>query len=67
MCPDCRWLRKRPRFGLTVCFVFQQIAEVDKLNAIINLTEKEMLKLRKQYEVRGAMHVRDHAGEGPCR
>mmetsp|Transcript_40583 Transcript_40583/g.90203 ORF Transcript_40583/g.90203 Transcript_40583/m.90203 type:complete len:924 (-) Transcript_40583:938-3709(-) len=31
--------------------VDEQIAEVDKLNAIINSTEKEMLKLRKQYEV----------------
>lgn len=34
-----------------------QIAEVDKLNAIINLTEKDMLKLRKQYEVR--IHMTD--------
>ncbi|GFH08880.1 uncharacterized protein HaLaN_03919 [Haematococcus lacustris] len=28
--------------------VDEQIADVDKLNAIINLTEKDMLKLRKQ-------------------
>ncbi len=34
-----------------------QIAEVDKLNAIINQTEKEMLKLRKQYEVRAPAGV----------
>jgi hypothetical protein len=27
---------------------------VDKLNAILNSTEKEMIKLRKQYEVRGS-------------
>lgn len=37
------------------CFLLQtrtmQIAEVDKLNAIINTAEKEMLRLRKQYEV----------------
>mmetsp|Transcript_45819 Transcript_45819/g.146098 ORF Transcript_45819/g.146098 Transcript_45819/m.146098 type:complete len:640 (-) Transcript_45819:1083-3002(-) len=30
--------------------VDEQIAEVDKLNAIINATEKEMLRLKKQYE-----------------
>lgn len=31
--------------------VDEQIAEIDKHNAIINTTEKEMLRLRKQYEV----------------
>ncbi len=31
--------------------VCPQIAEVDKLNAIINSAEKDMLRLRKQYEV----------------
>ena len=28
----------------------EQIAEVDKLNAIINSVEREMLRLKKQYE-----------------
>ena len=37
--------------------VDEQIAEVDKLNAIINTTEKEMLKLRKQYEVSGCSYT----------
>lgn len=40
--------------------VDEQIAEVDKLNAIINLTEKEMLKLRKQYEV--VIEARNYTG-----
>lgn len=31
--------------------VDEQIAEIDKHNAIINTTEKEMIRLRKQYEV----------------
>lgn len=31
--------------------VDEQIAEIDKHNAIINTTEKDMLRLRKQYEV----------------
>ncbi|KAF5835566.1 coiled-coil flagellar protein, move backward only 2 [Dunaliella salina] len=31
--------------------VDEQIAEVDKLNAIINSAEKDMLRLRKQYEL----------------
>jgi hypothetical protein len=30
--------------------VDEQIAEIDKLNAIINGAEKEMLRLKKQYE-----------------
>jgi hypothetical protein len=34
-----------------------QIAEVDKLNAIINSAEKDMLRLRKQYEVRRGICV----------
>eukprot|EP00798_Chlamydomonas_sp_ICE-L_P024336 gene24336-9952_t len=40
--------------------VDEQIAEVDKLNAIINLAEKEMLKLRKQYEV--VIEARNYTG-----
>jgi chromosome segregation ATPase len=31
--------------------VDEQIAEIDKLNAIINTAEKDMIRLKKQYEV----------------
>jgi hypothetical protein len=31
--------------------VDEQISDIDKHNAIINTTEKEMLRLRKKYEV----------------
>ncbi|GAX79502.1 hypothetical protein CEUSTIGMA_g6943.t1 [Chlamydomonas eustigma] len=40
--------------------VDEQIADVDKLNAIINQTEKAMLKLRKQYEI--AIESRNYTG-----
>ncbi|KAL6748938.1 coiled-coil flagellar protein, move backward only 2 [Haematococcus lacustris] len=40
--------------------VDEQIADVDKLNAIINLTEKDMLKLRKQYET--VIEARNYTG-----
>lgn len=36
--------------------VDEQIAEIDKHNAIINTTEKEMIRLRKQYEVAPLLH-----------
>lgn len=32
--------------------VDEQVAELDKLNAIINTAEKDMMRLKKQYEVR---------------
>jgi len=52
------------KFGATFrdkqSVVDEQIAEVDKMNAIINTTEKEMLKLRKQYEV--VIEARNHTG-----
>ena len=40
--------------------VDEQIAEVDKLSAIINQAEKAMIKLRKQYEV--AIEARNYTG-----
>ncbi|KAG1674725.1 hypothetical protein FOA52_013560 [Chlamydomonas sp. UWO 241] len=40
--------------------VDEQIAEVDKLNAIINQMERAMLKLRKQYEV--VIEARNYTG-----
>lgn len=41
--------------------VDEQIAEVDKLNAIINGCEKEMLRLKKQYEL--VIEARNYTGE----
>ena len=35
--------------------VDEQIADIDKLNAIINGSEKDMMRLKKQYEVRTPM------------
>ncbi|DBB15596.1 TPA: Coiled-coil flagellar protein [Trebouxia sp. C0006] len=40
--------------------VDEQIAEIDKLNAVINAAERDMLKLRKEYE--GAVEDRNHTG-----
>ncbi len=40
--------------------VDEQIAEVDKLNAIINSCEKEMLRLKKQYEL--VIEARNYTG-----
>jgi hypothetical protein len=40
--------------------VEQQIVEIDKLNSIINIMEKEMLQLKKQYEV--AVEARNFTG-----
>ncbi|KAG2431406.1 hypothetical protein HXX76_009421 [Chlamydomonas incerta] len=40
--------------------VDEQIAEVDKLNAIINGCEKEMLRLKKQYEL--VIEARNYTG-----
>lgn len=40
--------------------VDEQIAEVDKLNAIINGCEKEMMRLKRQYEV--AIESRNYTG-----
>eukprot|EP00736_Rhodelphis_marinus_P006079 Rmarinus@m.15376 len=40
--------------------VDQQIAEIDRLNSIINATEKDMLRLKKQYEV--AVEDRNYTG-----
>mmetsp|Transcript_41285 Transcript_41285/g.78920 ORF Transcript_41285/g.78920 Transcript_41285/m.78920 type:complete len:923 (-) Transcript_41285:213-2981(-) len=38
----------------------EQISEIDKLNAIINGYEKEMLRLKKQYETQ--VEMRNHTG-----
>ena len=40
--------------------VEQQIVEIDKLNSIINGMEKEMLQLKKQYEI--AVEARNYTG-----
>lgn len=40
--------------------VDEQISEIDKLNAIINSYEKEMLRLKKQYETQ--VELRNHTG-----
>lgn len=45
--------------------VDEQIAEVDKLNAIINSCEKEMLRLKKQYEL--VIEARNYTGTGESR
>jgi chromosome segregation ATPase len=37
--------------------VDEQIAEIDKLNAIINTAEKDMLRLKKQYEACHSHHA----------
>jgi hypothetical protein len=41
--------------------VDQQIAEIDKLNSIINGIEREMLRLKRQYEM--AVEQRNYTGE----
>jgi hypothetical protein len=38
----------------------EQIAELDKLSAIINSTEREMLRVKKRYE--GVIEGRNYAG-----
>ena len=40
--------------------VDQQIAEIDKLNSIINGIEREMLRLKRQYEM--AVEQRNYTG-----
>ncbi|KDO30765.1 hypothetical protein SPRG_04666 [Saprolegnia parasitica CBS 223.65] len=40
--------------------VEQQIVQIDKLNSIINVTEKDMLRLKKQYEI--AVEARNSTG-----
>ena len=40
--------------------VDEQISEMDKLSAVINGYEKEMLRLKKQYETQ--VELRNHAG-----
>ncbi|KAF0750336.1 hypothetical protein AaE_006750, partial [Aphanomyces astaci] len=40
--------------------VEQQIVQIDKLNSIINMTEKDMLRLKKKYEV--AVEARNSTG-----
>ncbi|OQR92276.1 MBO2, coiled coil flagellar protein [Thraustotheca clavata] len=40
--------------------VEQQIVQIDKLNSIINMTEKEMLRLKKKYEI--AVEARNSTG-----
>eukprot|EP00201_Polytomella_parva_P001317 CAMPEP_0175082736 /NCGR_PEP_ID=MMETSP0052_2-20121109/26931_1 /TAXON_ID=51329 ORGANISM="Polytomella parva, Strain SAG 63-3" /NCGR_SAMPLE_ID=MMETSP0052_2 /ASSEMBLY_ACC=CAM_ASM_000194 /LENGTH=874 /DNA_ID=CAMNT_0016353985 /DNA_START=29 /DNA_END=2653 /DNA_ORIENTATION=- len=40
--------------------VDKQISEIDKLNAIINTMEKEMIKLKKQYEI--VIEARNYTG-----
>lgn len=42
--------------------VDEQVAEIDKLNAIINTAEKDMMRLKKQYEVRAKLA----ASLAPC-
>ena len=44
----------------TVLQVDQQIAEIDKLNSIINGIEREMLRLKRQYEM--AVEQRNYTG-----
>lgn len=61
--------REHVRTELNKCaFVFkqkqevieEQISEIDKLNSIISLTERDMLRLKRMYEV--AVEARNHTG-----
>ncbi len=35
----------------------QKVSEIDKLNSIINVVEKDMIRLKKQYEQVQSMYV----------